>query len=529
MNEVRALPDCRHRGAGLGADRWICNSPKLVVLNGSVSGDMCRSRCPYVDRSMDAMSPQRITVPRSSSVPPLRLSRIAVGVAAAPRNPPTIRECLHSLKRAGFEKVRVFSDNGLQLSAEEQQLCAQEIQRSGRLGAWQNFVQSARDLLELEPNADGILMVQDDAIFCRNVQSFVTRLPIPAGAGVVLLGAAPIYTPLGRGLVRLTPDQADDLRGAWALLFPRHALESLVKHDLASTWQGWANRRIENPADRKGVDTFVGRVMNNLGLDCYPYVPSLVDHVGMSTLGHGAAVGHRAAALFPGVDFDALQFDRSARSSEPLGTSHPPVTACLLSWKRPLNMQPIVDALSQYRFIDEILIWNNNPDVQLQVEGPNVRVIQSSENMICYGRFLCAQQAKNDIVYVQDDDAIVHNVESLYRLFLQDDSRITYGLSDQLFGQRDRFDYPETQNALIGFGAFFRKEWMGELERYAKTEGVDYLFKREADKFFSMLLRRHHNPQLGKLTFLPHIVTPGIALWKEPQHYLMTSLAVCRA
>ncbi len=209
--------------------------------------------------------------------------------------------------------------------------------------------------------------------------------------------------------------------------------------------------------------------------------------------------------------------------------SGPPVSACLISWKRPRNMQRIVDSLEPHDFIDEILVWNNNPEVRLDLGGKKVRVIESPENTLCYGRFLCAFQAKNPIVYVQDDDVLVHNVAEIYRRFLADGSRITHALRRRHYGIRDRYSYPDSHVALLGWGAFFQKEWLSVLDLCARDGGSDYLFQREADQFFSILLGRQHQTLLARATGLPDETAPRIALYRQAHHRRNRSLAVRRA
>jgi hypothetical protein len=106
-----------------------------------------------------------------------------------------------------------------------------------------------------------------------------------------------------------------------------------------------------------------------------------------------------------------------------------PVTACLLSWKRPDNIRLIVDSLQALEFIDEILVWNNNPEIELSYSLPNVRVIQSPKNLGCAARYVCAAQARNEVIYTQDDDALVLDVAQRYESFVADPNRITHGLS----------------------------------------------------------------------------------------------------
>ena len=209
--------------------------------------------------------------------------------------------------------------------------------------------------------------------------------------------------------------------------------------------------------------------------------------------------------------------------------SKPPVSVCLLSWKRPRNLQPIVRSLHGYEFVDEILVWNNNPRVSLKLAGNKVRVLDSDRNMGCYGRFLCAKQAKNDTVYVQDDDVIVRNVPQLFQKFVDDDSRIAHALAPSHWRRRDRDVYAQGHVALLGWGAFFRKEWLGVLDRCLDSRGADSLFRREADKFFTLLMGRRHNTLPARIRPLADAGTESIALHRQPQHRLKKALAVRRA
>lgn len=211
-----------------------------------------------------------------------------------------------------------------------------------------------------------------------------------------------------------------------------------------------------------------------------------------------------------------------------MGREHP-VSACLVSWKRPQNLQLIADSLSCHEFVDEILVWNNNPEFRLRLQGDKVKVLHADENKMCYGRFLCSMEARNHIIYVQDDDVIVRNFPELYREFLADSSCITHALSPGHFRKRERSVYADSQVALLGWGAFFLKEWLRVLDISLKTYGEDLLFRREADKFFSILLGRCHNTLPAKVQHLRDARTPGIALYRDAQHNIIKALAVRRA
>ena len=156
-------------------------------------------------------------------------------------------------------------------------------------------------------------------------------------------------------------------------------------------------------------------------------------------------------------------------------------------------------------------------------------MIQSGENQSCYGRFLCAAQARNPVIYVQDDDALNPDIPGLYEQFLRDPTRIAHILAPTHWGQRNRRVYGEAQAALVGWGAFFRKEWLSVLEELPLSLRQDPLFLREADVFFSLLLERKHNAVSGQIMHLDGHSTPGIALWCEPGYKSLTSLAVRQA
>jgi hypothetical protein len=155
-----------------------------------------------------------------------------------------------------------------------------------------------------------------------------------------------------------------------------------------------------------------------------------------------------------------------------------------------------------------------------------VRILDSPTNLICYGRFLAAAQAAHPLIYVQDDDVLVHDIPALLQNFLADPTRIHFNLSAWHYPRRGRSYYHDCHSALIGWGAIFRKEWLAVLELVPARTRSSRLFLREADKYFTLLQRRHHAPHAGKLTQLDGHSTPGLALWCSPEHGPMTALAV---
>jgi hypothetical protein len=67
------------------------------------------------------------------------------------------------------------------------------------------------------------------------------------------------------------------------------------------------------------------------------------------------------------------------------------------------------------------------------------------------------------------------------------------------------------------------------LEELPPQVRQDWLFRREADAFFTVLLERKHNAVPGQITHLDGHSTPGIALWCDPGYKRLTSLAIRQA
>ena len=93
----------------------------------------------------------------------------------------------------------------------------------------------------------------------------------------------------------------------------------------------------------------------------------------------------------------------------------------LLSWKRIQNIKDIVD---EYIFhddlIDEIIIWNNNPDEHIEFEGDDYSIVKvinckNPEDFGLITRFCMGTLSKNSMILLHDDDLILPE-ESLIKL-----------------------------------------------------------------------------------------------------------------
>lgn len=164
------------------------------------------------------------------------------------------------------------------------------------------------------------------------------------------------------------------------------------------------------------------------------------------------------------------------------------VTAVLINYKRPADLERVKENLLQYEFIDEIIVWDNTRD-----------------NNFVYGRFLASRKAKNDVVYTQDDDCIIENIPEIFATF--DGIHLSNGLKPEAIKS-----YSTRQETLLGWGSFFKKDWTYNLDRYVAKYGVDYYLYTNADRIFTSLLPKPFNTIEAKVVDFPSATDPSIAM-----------------
>jgi glycosyltransferase involved in cell wall biosynthesis len=291
----RELPQCRHRGEEVRRGQWTCRSPKLVLVHGLVRAEDCLA-CLYADHPSDPLPPEwgaRETGgdrPAPAGPPKeviLRPEMLAIAMITAPRSLRTVDASLEELRHGGFsQKIDVFAEPGADLPP----LPGVTVHRNAAtLGAWRNWRQAARWLLENSP-APYLLVCEDDirlsADAALGLQHAIDTLPADDW------GFASLYTPKWnlRQHVPHSGWQAVDLRegswGALAFCFTREALNELLAATEPQSAQATAD-----------VDILAGMVFGALGRKCYLHLPSLCAHAGdgLSTLGHEH--GHNSRAV----------------------------------------------------------------------------------------------------------------------------------------------------------------------------------------------------------------------------------------
>jgi len=111
----------------------------------------------------------------------------------------------------------------------------------------------------------------------------------------------------------------------------------------------------------------------------------------------------------------------------------------------------LTEILASLEAFDEVVIWNN----------------QLEEDLSVYGRYAGILQARNEIVYVQDDDCLV-DAERLVRV------AAAYALERQAVCNMPESrwaDYPDS--ALVGWGAVFHRDL--PQKAFARFDSADLL------------------------------------------------------
>ena len=144
-------------------------------------------------------------------------------------------------------------------------------------------------------------------------------------------------------------------------------------------------------------------------------------------------------------------------------------------------------------------------------------VLIKTESPSVYERYLLAEKAKNDIIYFQDDDAIV-DYKEIWRHY---NGQLTNGIT-----RAHQNNYRETGVTLVGWGCFFPKKMLKNLDRYIEKYGKDRHLLREADRIFTYLTKPHNTINLNHHDFRPQVNR----MWLESDHWTSMAEAIdkCR-
>lgn len=119
-----------------------------------------------------------------------------------------------------------------------------------------------------------------------------------------------------------------------------------------------------------------------------------------------------------------------------------------------------------------------------------------------FGRYIGIDQAKNEIIYTQDDDCIT-DVAAVLEAYKP-------GVVVNAMTQDHAKQYQRAAT-LIGFGAIFDRNLVRCLDGWERDE----LFMRECDRVFTAL--NQCEPIFPEIRILPQASDPE-RLWKQPAH-----------
>lgn len=181
------------------------------------------------------------------------------------------------------------------------------------------------------------------------------------------------------------------------------------------------------------------------------------------------------------------------------------ITAILTKYKRLQELEAIIENLKQYDFIDEILICDN-----------------TRENLMSWARYEKMHLARNDAIYLQDDDCIIEDLEDLYALY--DSTKLVNGF------KVERMHLYQGKDTILGWGAFLDRRWTyGPISEYIGAYGKDYILMREADRIFTSLM------DVPKLTvpvfvkdFLSAMAPYALSLQRDHEKCKALALTRCR-
>jgi Glycosyl transferase family 64 domain len=205
-------------------------------------------------------------------------------------------------------------------------------------------------------------------------------------------------------------------------------------------------------------------------------------------------------------------------------TTMPNITVILLSWKRPDIFNLILSELNKNKQINEIIVWNNNPEIRFA--GNSVTVVNSSQNFYCVARYACALLAKNETIIFRDDDLLfsAESIDMLISEYMKDNSRIYGGRGrnvvdgvyrvEEVYGSCD---------IILGHFMLFSKALLskvyGDILRLTP-------FYRGDDIAFSLLSGVKH--AAFNLSPKPLGSSDSSSLWRQPGHFEARQMMVDR-
>ena len=200
--------------------------------------------------------------------PGLRADRLVVGLLTAPREKPLLCSTLRSLHDAGFDRLFIFAEPGSPIPPEARR---HEVVIHDRcLGNFTSFYNALCSLYRRAPQADGVLLFQDDIEVAAGLKAWCDAELFPPQHGLVSLFTPRVHVDLRPGWRVLSPGYFR-IWGGQALAFRRDVLEEFLTDPQVL-------REIQ--AGNAGDDAVVSGWATRRSVGIAFHTPSLVQHVG---------------------------------------------------------------------------------------------------------------------------------------------------------------------------------------------------------------------------------------------------------
>lgn len=220
----------------------------------------------------------------------------SAGITTAKRKPSTFERTMSSLSRAGFHP-HVFKDWGV--SIDPVFLKNGVTERSESFGAWKNWLEGLKELRASDPSVDFYAMFQDDIVLCKNIRQYLEANLWPTDNTAVVSVFTPYQYSAGKPKGWNKIDLGRSLWMAQAYIFNPIHIDTILNDDVIISWEG-----------RQNIDSNVGECLQNNSLEIYYHVPSLSQHISMTSAIYPdelmPAIGLRSATDFVGEHYDTF-------------------------------------------------------------------------------------------------------------------------------------------------------------------------------------------------------------------------------
>ncbi|KAG2180100.1 hypothetical protein INT43_003888 [Umbelopsis isabellina] len=179
-----------------------------------------------------------------------------------------------------------------------------------------------------------------------------------------------------------------------------------------------------------------------------------------------------------------------------------PVTAVLLGWKRFESLKFIIQYLTRYPFIKEIIIWNNNVETRLNIMDfdldvsksmhVEIKVFNSYENLHDTAKYTTCSMATYDYCYFQDDDWLNLYMDSMYTNFMRYPDLIHSNTMPIIHLEHKRWQFTNTEINMhsgftwLGCGSFAPRWKIQNFLAQLGSAGLGKDRLRLADMYFSI-------------------------------------------